>query len=951
MNTLPSGTFAGLLRRHRLAAGLSQEELAERAHLSREAISTLERGTRRAPRQETIDLLADALGLTSAERALLHATARRLGSALATESAHLLPPAREIMPPLLGREQELTRLEYHLVCEGPPFLLLAGEPGIGKTRLLAEASQRARVQGWTVLEGGCHRRSGQEPYAPLLEALEGALHRSSPARLRTQLDGCAWLVRLLPELADTALVPVPSWTLPPEQERRLLFAAVRRFLANSAGRAGVMLLLDDLQWSGADALDLLASLLRSPGERPLRVIGAYRSTEVRPSDLLGTLLADLAASERVTQHLLGPLDRQSAHALLHRVLGADEGVASAMREQVVARTGGVPFFLVSCAQALRMGILEEVPWHVAESIRQRIAQASPAAREVLGIAAIVGRSVPRWLLLKVAGALGQEHRSVIEALEVAGQARLLVEAGEEGYQFPHDLIREVVLADVSAARRASLHQQVADALEQGVGKVPVEQLAYHYSRAGKAEQAIRYLERAAEGAQARYAHSEAQGYYQQLIERLETLGRRVEAAQARERLGVVLLTAARYEQALEILEQAVAGYQARADREGMARATAHIGRAHALRGSFVEGIAHVQPLLEGAIPETLSAQGLAYLSDALAQLFQRSARYSEQLAAAERACAYAQQAQDIQLLACAKASYGLALAYLDRKDEAIPWLEAALSLRQVSDLQNYAAKARASTSQVENPHLLPEMLLLLALHAWADGNWDQSLAHLELARSLLDQATNAWVIAQVLVGLGAVKLFRGQGGGAHDLAEAHRLIQHPFIEQWIAIILSECELVRGDAAAAAAHLESLLGEPDIFTDYVLIGMGWAALKSDPGKAAALIEQGITFARSSHSQRGLTDGLRIQAQLAMQQRQWPAAEQALEEALQVSRSMPFPYGEAKALYIHGLLHQAKGEPERAHERLEAALAILNRLGELLYAEQVEQALTTGAELRT
>ena len=161
MSTLPSGTVAGLLRRHRLAAGLSQEELAERAHLSREAISALERGTRRAPRQETIDLLADALGLTSAERALLHATARRLGSALAAASSHLLPTAREIMLPLIGREQELTRLEHHLAGEGPPCLLLAGEPGIGKTRLLAEASQRASVQGWTVLEGGATAAVGR----------------------------------------------------------------------------------------------------------------------------------------------------------------------------------------------------------------------------------------------------------------------------------------------------------------------------------------------------------------------------------------------------------------------------------------------------------------------------------------------------------------------------------------------------------------------------------------------------------------------------------------------------------------------------------------------------------------------------------------------------------------------------------------------------------------------
>src|SRR5262249_18000609 len=158
--------------------------------------------------------------------------------------------------------------------------------------------------------------------------------------------------------------------------------------------------------------------------------------------------------------------------------------------------------------------------------------------------------------------------------------------------------------------------------------------------------------------------------------------RQEKADQARERLGAALLTAARYEQALEALEQAVAGYRAREDHERVARVTAHIGVAHALRGNFAEGIARVQPLvlqLEAMTPPP-SAQGLACLYDALAHLFQRSARHAEQLAAAERACAYAQEAQEARLLAHNKVSYGLALAYLNRKDEAVPRLEATLPL-------------------------------------------------------------------------------------------------------------------------------------------------------------------------------------------------------------------------------------------------------------------------------
>src|SRR5437870_4529441 len=136
---------------------------------------------------------------------------------------------------------------------------------------------RALVQGLQVLEGGCQRRGGHAPYAPILGALQRHLRGQRPAQLRTALRECAWLVRLLPELAAGPIPPLPAWTLPPEQERRLMFEAVARFLTNVAGPMGTLLVLDDLQWVGPDALDLLATLIRSAAEVPLRAIGAYRN--------------------------------------------------------------------------------------------------------------------------------------------------------------------------------------------------------------------------------------------------------------------------------------------------------------------------------------------------------------------------------------------------------------------------------------------------------------------------------------------------------------------------------------------------------------------------------------------------------------------------------------------------------------------------------------------------
>src|SRR5919199_1273410 len=194
MKTAPPPAFATLLRRFRQAAGLSQEELAERAGLSARTVGDLERGASHAPRKDTVELLAQALALGAPERAALAEAARRLRAASSARPGPAVPSS----PPLVGRRRELA---------------------------------------------------------------------------------------------------LPAWTLPPEQERRLMVQAVLRFLANVAGPAGTLLVLDDLQWAGPDALDLLAMLVRSPslvhkekgawGESVLRVVGAYRHTEVRPADPLG----------------------------------------------------------------------------------------------------------------------------------------------------------------------------------------------------------------------------------------------------------------------------------------------------------------------------------------------------------------------------------------------------------------------------------------------------------------------------------------------------------------------------------------------------------------------------------------------------------------------------------------------------------------------------------------
>ena len=357
-----SRTFADLLREYRRAAQMTQEKLAERAGLSVRALRKLESGTSLAPRRDTIDLLASALKLAPEKRTLLEASASR--------QRFLLQHRRSTAsgPPVGGPGGTFLRAGAagEAPCrEGTTAAGAGRRAGYRQDPAAPRGAERGRAQGWTVLQGGCQRRSGQEPYAPLLTALDRSLPSRSAAQLQPELEGCAWLVRLLPELAETSLVPVPQWQLPPEQERRLMFAAVGRYLANLAGPSGTLLVLDDLQWAGQDALDLLAALLRAPTSqtgRHLRVVAAYRSTEVRPADPLGMLLADLAREELATPGRARPSGARGRGRALDCALGRSaRGDRDELQKRLVKRTDGVPYFLVSWAQAVQSEVYAEVP--------------------------------------------------------------------------------------------------------------------------------------------------------------------------------------------------------------------------------------------------------------------------------------------------------------------------------------------------------------------------------------------------------------------------------------------------------------------------------------------------------------------------------------------------------------------------------------------------------------
>lgn len=452
--------FGDVLKHYRVAASLTQEELAEGAGVSRLTISALERGVRHIPHKDTLRRLADALQLPERDRDRLHRAARKAvpGGGLQAPN-HASVPSSLMSPPLTGRTRELDVIERHIEGEGPQLLVVAGEPGIGKTRLLREAEAYARRYGFRVLHGDAQRRRIAERYAPISEALAHHLYQQGPLQRRAIIRSFPWLVRLLPEFAGDLAEQLP--TISRDGEPRLMFEAAAEYLFapdadGSEPSLGTLLVLDDLQWAGPDTLELVTALVRKRPEgngAPLRLIGAYRDTEVQLDDILPRALADLVPGRLATELTLGPLEPEAATQLLQTLMNkSTEGTPDLIQQQA----GGIPFFLLGLSQAAGLGS-QRIPRDLAQSVRSRVVTLPRDAREILDLASLIGDEVSHELLLDVCD---DSETMVAHALDVLYRSKLLVATGDSSSRFANHVIRAVVEQDIGSASRTLLRRRI-----------------------------------------------------------------------------------------------------------------------------------------------------------------------------------------------------------------------------------------------------------------------------------------------------------------------------------------------------------------------------------------------------------------------------------------------------------------------------------------------------------
>jgi tetratricopeptide (TPR) repeat protein len=808
-------------------------------------------------------------------------------------------------------------------------------------------------------------------------ALAQHIRRQPAGRLRLALQRCSWLIRLLPELAGGPIEPLPPWTPAPDQERRLVFEAVLRYLEQVAGPAGTLLVLDDLQWAGADGLDLLAAIIRSSGSAPVQVIGAYRDSELSAQVPLSALLADVAQAGLVRRHHLAPLTSAEAAHLFDRLAPNAHSLQAVVRERVLRLTGGVPFFVASYAQELEAGDGasrdQGIPWSIGQSVRQRLAALSAVGQAVVCTAAVLGRVVQPPLLAAVAARPEQE---VAGALAEACAARLLVER-EEDYGFAHDVIREVVESDLGAAQRQLIHRRAVAALERPADVAAVEALAYHAARSGDPRLAVRHLEHAGDNARRQAAHLTAEEYYREAVALLDRHGEVLAAARVREKLGAVLRTATRYDDALAVLERTAVDYSEQGDLEAMGRTVAEVAWVHADRGTPAVGLARLEATLAALTPHA-SSQGLACLSAAQAYLLYLQGRYREQLAAAEQAERHARAVNLTRHLAEALLMRGVGLYAHGRLAEAFEALSEAVPTADAAGAPYIQCFALTMTGSIEEEHgafaasrQLHERALQIAerrgeqaivafattrrgMSAFYLGDWGSARRDYECAAAIGREFGLSWSSVYPVLDLARFCLAAGAWAEAGEhLEECERLLRsNPDVRAHadVGTVLAERDILAGHPERAHARIVPLLAEEALQDiggiPYLLIRQAWALLAMGAVERAAAVAAGV-IARTRDEGRflQLVDALRIAGLAAARQERWEDAECALADGLSLAQRIHYPYAEARFLQAYSEMHMQRWQPGPARARLEAALAIFHQLGARKDVERSERLLST------
>jgi DNA-binding SARP family transcriptional activator len=450
------------------------------------------------------------------------------------------PSAPAARADFVNRERELAVLRAAIDAAAGGqgrVVLLAGAPGIGKTRTAGEAATYARERGARALWGRNYMRDGAPPYWPWVQVLRAAMTGGEPTVLQSQMGpGAADIARIVPEVGRVLSdLPEPP-PLDPEQERFRLFDSITHFLIRLAIAQPLVLVLDDLHWADRSSLLLLEFLADELSGARICVIGSYRDEAVDRYHPLARTLAHLSRAPATQRLMLAGLQHEDVARYSAVVTGSQ--LPSRLVEAIQEQTEGNPFFMGEVVRLLRdEGRLEQagevrswrltIPPGVRETVGLRLDRLSAEANQVLTIAAIAGREFALPVLERVADVPVERLLVLLEEALSAGVIDE-VEDAPGRFRFSHVLIRQTLYDEVSNARRVTVHRRLGEALERvhAANLEPVlAELAYHFYLAaslGDAQRAIEYATLAGAQAMDRVAWEDAVGHFERAQGLLET---------------------------------------------------------------------------------------------------------------------------------------------------------------------------------------------------------------------------------------------------------------------------------------------------------------------------------------------------------------------------------------------------------------------------------------------
>jgi len=431
---------------------------------------------------------------------------------------------------LVGRTRELEQLDAALgraIAGRGSVVVVTGEPGIGKTALALAFVEHASARGASSAWGASWAGGGAPAYWPWVQIARALTRHEDAATLRAGLGGAApWIAGLLPELAGTLGPPAAASDLNADQARFRLFDALVSLLVTVSARRPLVIVLDDLHWADASSLLALEFVGGALPDLPILAIAAYRYSEAHAREDLAPALGGLARTstrlslEGLSRDDVGHLATVRAHGLEH---GEHTAIAPGLVAAVHDASAGNPFFVDELVQLLAsQGRLHDedatgdplpLPEGVRDTLAQRLAPLGERALRTLCASAVIGTGFRLGALARV---LGAAPGAVLEALDAALRAGLVRASRDPGsYEFVHALVRDTLLATVSATERARLHLRTGEALEGLYGDdldAHLAEIAHHFLQGvteGGAQRAVDYAARAAQRAMGQFAYQEA----------------------------------------------------------------------------------------------------------------------------------------------------------------------------------------------------------------------------------------------------------------------------------------------------------------------------------------------------------------------------------------------------------------------------------------------------------